>query len=147
MKKVLLIIVAIFVLASSVFAADSTFEKDLQDFVQLVKNNAGWYFYEWGSYSYMDMYYIDIGQASQDLAYYVMENCYTINNYKTKTLRLSSSGGNPYIRNEKTLNEEKKRFTVENGKVKSIMMYDSSRQTARMKKKPQNTFTKRLMKE
>ncbi|MBO4704433.1 MAG: hypothetical protein J5647_01705 [Spirochaetaceae bacterium] len=125
MKKAFLIIVAIFVLASSVFAADSTFEKDLQDFVQLVKNNAGWYFYEWGSYSYMDMYYIDIGQASQDLAYYVMENRYTINNYKTKTLRLSSSGGNPYIRNEKTLNEEKKRFTVENGKVKSIMMYDS----------------------
>lgn len=124
MKKALSIIAAIFLLAGALFASEDSFEKDLQAFVQLVKDNAGWYFYEWGDHSYMDMYYIDIGRAPTDLAYYVMEKRYSINNYKTKTLR-SSGGGTPYLRNVETLNKEKQRFKVENGKVTSIIMYDS----------------------
>lgn len=122
MKKIgILILIILFAFTTFAFAADSTFEKDLQDFVKLVQDNKGWYFEE-TSYGYMQMYYIDIGK---DDAYYISENRYSLSDFNNKKFKRSSSGGSSYIRDSRTLNKEKERFKIENGKVVSILNYDT----------------------
>ena len=122
MKKIgILILILLFAFTTFAFAADSTFEKDLQDFVKLVQDNKGWYFEE-TSYGYMAMYYIDIGKEDY---YYISQKRYTLSDMNNKKLRLSSSGGSPYIRDSRILNQEKENFRIENGKVVSILDYDT----------------------
>ncbi len=122
MKKIgILILIILFAFTTFAFAADNTFEKDLQDFVKLVQDNKGWYFEE-TSYGYMAMYYIDIEKEDY---YYISQKRYTLSDMNNKKLRLSSSGGSPYIRDSRILNQEKENFRIENGKVVSILDYDT----------------------
>ena len=122
MKKIgILILILLFAFTTFAFAADNSFEKDLQDFVKQVQDNKGWYFEE-TSYGYMQMYYIDIGKAD---AYYISENRYSLSDFNNKKFKRSSSGGSSYIRDSRTLNKEKERFKIENGKVVSILNYDT----------------------
>ncbi len=125
MKKSFSILLILFTLFSvKGFSADINFESELQEFKKLVQDNSGWYFYQWYDGIYMNMYYIGLGQETKENLYYVDSKCYELN-FKSKTLSISSSGGHPYLRNSTYLKEEKDSFTVQNGKVTSIRLYDS----------------------
>ena len=124
MKKRLYILFILFALCTSqFFPLDNSFDKELQDFVKLVRDNAGWYFYQWHNGIYMDMYYIDIGFEQNEKLYYIKSQCYQMDNFKEKKMKISSSGGHPYLRNQNYLNEEKESFVIKNGKVVSIKQY------------------------
>jgi hypothetical protein len=124
MKKRLYILFILFALCTSqFFPLDNSFDKELQDFVKLVRDNAGWYFYQWHNGIYMDMYYIDIGFEQNEKLYYIKSQCYQMDNFKEKKMKISSRGGHPYLRNQNYLNEEKESFVIKNGKVVSIKKY------------------------
>ena len=82
MKKrfpLLLILFALF--TAELFSADYNFDKELQDYVKLMQNNAGWYFYQWHNGIYMDMYYIDIGFDPNNNVYYIIDTCYHMKDF------------------------------------------------------------------
>ncbi len=120
MKKMILLS-ALLLISVPIFSCGSSFNKELQDFIKLVKDNKGWYFDE-TSQGYMAMHYIDIEKND---AYYVSDKIYAISDFNNKKFGNFSGGGRPYIRDSKVLNQEKERFKTESGKVVSILNYDT----------------------
>ena len=120
MKKrfsLLLILFALF--TAELFSTDYNFDKELQDYVKLMQNNAGWYFYQWHNGIYMDMYYIDIGFEPNNNVYYIIDKCYHMKDFKRKTLK-SSSWGSHYLRTSNDIKKEMDLIIIEKGNIVSI---------------------------
>ena len=104
-----------------IFSVDNNFNRELQSFVKFVKDNSGWYFEE-SNDGYMQMVYIDIEKTD---AWYISEKGYSISDFKNIKFGRPFGMGSAYIRDLKTLNKQKERFKIENGKVISILKYNT----------------------